>query len=316
MHQQVELAFEDPGDWPRAPLMQDPNPAADHERGEQRNTHQDQNSHHSSASLPHLFSMLPVDSPLRLSVSPSLAKPMRFDILTTFPEMFTAEAPAALGLSIPARARKAGLVEWHAADLRSFTTNKHQKTDDRPFGGGPGMVMMCQPVWDAVHAVEAQDPRPATRILMTPQGRPLSQSLVETLATKPRLLIIAGHYEGIDERVIQQLAPLEISLGDYVLSGGELAAMVLMDAIIRLIPGVLGHEESAFSDSFSAVPAGPAGEPRRLLDCPHYTRPQEWMGLRVPDVLISGNHQEVAKWRYQQMLQRTQERRPDLLSDT
>src|SRR5690348_5980687 len=165
---------------------------------------------------------------------------LRIDILTTFPEMFGAEAPAALGVSIPARARKAGLVEWHATDIRRFTQDKHQKTDDRPFGGGPGMVMMCQPLWDAVRAVEAMDARPATRVLMTPQGKRLTQELVEELAGRPRLLVIAGHYEGIDERVIEKLAPLEVSLGDYVISGGELAAMVLMDAVIRLIPGVLG----------------------------------------------------------------------------
>jgi len=243
---------------------------------------------------------------------------LRVDILTTFPEMFAADAPAAMGVSIPARARKAGLVEWHATDIRGFATDKHQKTDDRPFGGGPGMVMMCQPVWDAVGAVEAADPRPATRILMTPQGRPLTQSLVEELATKPRLLIIAGHYEGIDERVIQKLAPLEISVGDYVLSGGELAAMVLMDAVIRLLPGALGHDESAGSDSFSLAAPAPTKadrnpQPRRLLDCPHYTRPREWMGLPVPEVLIGGNHHEVAKWRYGQMLARTRERRPELL---
>ena len=240
--------------------------------------------------------------------------PLRFDILTTFPEMFAAEAPGALGLSIPSRARRAGLVEWHAADLRGFTTNRHQKTDDRPFGGGPGMVMMCQPVWDAVQAVESMDPRPAIRILMTPQGRPLTQALVEDLARKERILIIAGHYEGVDERVIEKLAPLEVSIGDYVLSGGELAAMVLMDAVIRLIPGALGHEESAGSDSFSEVLSGPCGQRVRLLDCPHYTRPREWMGMPVPDVLMSGNHQEVAKWRLERMLERTRERRPDLLS--
>jgi tRNA (guanine37-N1)-methyltransferase len=239
--------------------------------------------------------------------------PLRFDILTTFPEMFAPDSPGALGLSIPARARKAGLVEWHASDIRAYTTNKHQKTDDRPFGGGPGMVMMCQPLWDAVQAVEGLDPRPATRILMTPQGRPMTQQIVEELAAKPRLLIIAGHYEGIDERVIEKLVPLELSLGDYVLSGGELAAMVLMDAVIRLIPGALGHEDSAITDSFSPVPAGPAGEPLRLLDCPHYTRPREWMGMPVPEVLISGNHPEVAKWRLERMLERTRRRRPDLL---
>lgn len=234
---------------------------------------------------------------------------MRFDVLTTFPEMFDESSPsAALNVSIPARARAAGLADWHATDIRAYTANKHQKTDDRPFGGGPGMVMMCQPVWDAVHAVEALDPRPATRILLTPQGRPLTQSIVENLAARPRLLLIAGHYEGIDERVIEALAPLELSIGDYVLSGGELAAMVLMDAVIRLLPGVLGHECSAAEDSFS--PSAP--NHARLLDCPHYTKPREWMGRAVPEVLLSGDHGAIAKWRLEQRLQRTRDRRPDL----
>jgi len=237
---------------------------------------------------------------------------LRFDILTTFPEMFADAAGAALNSSIPARARAAGIVEWHATNIRHFATDKHQKTDDRPFGGGPGMVMMCQPVWDAVHAVEARDERPATRILLTPQGRPLRQPLVEELATKPRLLLIAGHYEGLDERVIQKLEPLELSIGDYVLSGGELAAMVLMDAIIRLLPGALGHEDSAAEDSFSMPAGAGAAGGRRLLDCPHYTKPREWMGLAVPDVLLSGDHGAIERWRNEQRLARTSERRPDL----
>lgn len=235
---------------------------------------------------------------------------LRIDILTTFPEMFSADAPAALGVSIPARARRAGLVEWHATNIRDYATDKHEKTDDRPFGGGPGMVLKCQPVWDAVRAVEGMDERPARRILMSPQGVPLSQELVEELAREPRLLILAGHYEGIDERVIERLAPLEVSVGDYVLSGGELAAMVLMDAVVRLLPGALGDECSAGNDSFSI--RGPGGE--RLLDCPHYTRPREWEGLEVPDVLIGGDHGKVAAWRLEQSLERTKARRPDLLS--
>lgn len=246
---------------------------------------------------------------------------MRIDVLTTFPEMFSSASPAALGVSIPGRAMKAGLLEVVATDIRAFSKDKHRKTDDRPFGGGPGMVMMCQPLWDAVHAVEAIDsptagdgtpreaPRAATRILMTPQGVPLTQPLVEELSKKPRLLIIAGHYEGLDERVVEALAPMEISIGDYVLSGGELGAMVLIDAIARLIPGALGHEDSNESDSFS--PVGENGQ--RLLDCPHYTKPREWMGREVPEVLLSGNHAEIAKWRLEQMKQRTRERRPDLL---
>ncbi|HMN40770.1 MAG TPA: tRNA (guanosine(37)-N1)-methyltransferase TrmD [Phycisphaerales bacterium] len=248
--------------------------------------------------------------------------PIRFDILTTFPEMFADTPGCALNHSIPARARAAGLVEWHATNIRDFAGGKHAKTDDRPFGGGPGMVMMCQPVYDAVLAVEARDQRPATRILLTPQGRPLTQPLVEDLAAKPRLLLIAGHYEGLDERVIDTLAPLEVSIGDYVLSGGELAAMVLMDAVIRLLPGALGHEDSASQDSFGKIEVGGQGtgknktEPTtaRLLDCPHYTKPREWMGMPVPDILLSGDHGQIEKWRTQQRLQRTRDRRPDLLA--
>ena len=170
------------------------------------------------------------------------------------------------------------------------------------------MVMMCQPLWDAVMAVEARDERHARRILLTPQGQRLTQSLVESLAREPRLLLIAGHYEGIDERVIEKLAPLEVSIGDYVLSGGELAAMVLIDAVARLLPGVLGHDASAAEDSFSADESG-----LRLLDCPHYTRPQIWDGMAIPPILLSGDHGAVAKWRRDQMLERTRARRPDLL---
>lgn len=257
---------------------------------------------------------------------------MRIDILTTFPEMFTLDPPGVLGVSIPARARAAGAVSFHATNIRDYADNKHVKTDDRPFGGGPGMVMMCQPVWDAVQAVESADPTPATRILLTPQGVPLTQALVEELAARPRLLLIAGHYEGIDQRVIDRLAPLEISIGDYVLSGGELAALVLIDAVVRLLPGVLGHDASAAQDSFSPLPTtNPNAEPidprllarwraelgipetARLLDCPHYTRPREWEGISVPDELLSGDHNAVARWRLEQMAQRTRERRPDLL---
>lgn len=257
-----------------------------------------------------------------------MAQPMRIDILTTFPEMFDPAPPGALGLSIPARARAAGLVEWHATNIRDHTTSKHDKTDDRPFGGGPGMVMTCQPIWDAVLAVEAADPRPATRILLTPQGEPLTQSLVEELACLPRLLLIAGHYEGIDERVIERLGPREISIGDFVLSGGELAALVLIDAIIRLLPGALGDNLSAGQDSFGvAEPINPDGRPMdprlwaelgippgsRLLDCPHYSRPRVWEGMAVPEILLGGDHDAVARWRLEQRLDRTRQRRPDLL---
>lgn len=197
-------------------------------------------------------------------------------------------------------------VSYHVTNIRDYSTDKHKKVDKPPFGGGPGMVMQCQPIWDAVAATEAQDERVATRIMMTPQGKPLTQALVQELAGRPRLLIIAGHYEGIDERVIEKLAPLEVSIGDYVLSGGELAAMVLVDAIVRLQPGVLGDETSADYESFSPGAAG-------LLDCPHYTRPREWMGVEVPPALLSGDHAAIEKWRKQQSLERTKARRPDLL---
>lgn len=242
---------------------------------------------------------------------------VRIDVLTTFPELFSQASPAVLGVSIPARAIKAGLLTVEATDIRAFTHDKHSKTDDRPFGGGPGMVMMCQPVWDAVMAVEARDPRPATRILLTPQGTPLSQRIVEDLATKPRLLMLAGHYEGIDERVIEALDPVEISIGDYVLSGGELAALVLIDAITRLLPGATGDEQSPQQDSFGSVTIPPQTKGRdattqRLLDCPHYTKPREWQGREVPPVLLSGDHEKIAAWRLQQRMQRTFVRRPDL----
>ncbi len=231
---------------------------------------------------------------------------MRIDILTIFPEMFE----PALAVSIPGRARDAGLLSWHTTDIRDFTTDKHSKVDDRPFGGGPGMVMKCQPLWDAVRHTEAQDERPATRILLTPQGRTLTQPLVEELASLPRLLLIAGHYEGIDERVIERLDPMEVSVGDYVLSGGELPAMLLVDAVARLQSGVLGHADSAAEDSFSHKDE----QGRPLLDCPHYTRPREWEGMEVPEVLLSGDHPKVDDWRAEQRLTRTKARRPDLLA--
>jgi len=201
-------------------------------------------------------------------------------------------------------------VDWAITDIRRYADNKHNKVDDRPFGGGPGMVMMCQPLWDAVTDVERADERQATRVLLTPQGEPLRQEIVEDLASKERLLLIAGHYEGVDERVIERLAPREISLGDYILSGGEPAALVLIDAVVRLLPGALGHETSAAEDSFS-----PGPDERRLLDCPHYTRPREWEGRNVPDVLLSGDHGRVAEWRQRQREERTRARRPDLLED-
>ena len=230
---------------------------------------------------------------------------MRIDILTLFPEMLE----ATLDTSIVKRARDAGHVEINTFDIRDWAENKHRKVDDRPFGGGPGMVMMCQPLYDAVKAVERQSNIPAQRVHFTPQGEPLTQERVEQLAKEKHLLLIAGHYEGIDERVIEMLEPLELSTGDYVLSGGELPALLLVDAVVRLLPGVLGHADSAAEDSFSQRDA----DGNRVLDCPHYTRPEVYADKRVPDVLLSGNHEHIRRWRLQQSLGRTWERRADLL---
>jgi tRNA (guanine37-N1)-methyltransferase len=230
---------------------------------------------------------------------------MRIDILTLFPEMLK----ATLATSIVKRAQDGGHVEIHVHDIRNWADNTHRKVDDRPFGGGPGMVMMCQPLHDCVQEVERQFDSSPVRIHFTPQGEVLKQKRVEQLATKENLLLIAGHYEGIDERVIETLNPLELSIGDYVLSGGELPALLLVDAVVRLLPGVLGHADSADQDSFSK--RGNEGE--RLLDCPHYTRPRVWMEQEVPEVLLSGDHAAVDKWREEQMVSRTKSRRPDLL---
>ena len=206
---------------------------------------------------------------------------MRIDILTLFPEMF----PDVLSASILGRAAEGGFASYHLHDIREFADNKHRKVDDRPFGGGPGMVMMCQPLYDAVIAVERQDERPAKRILLTPQGEKLDQRIVTELAAKERLLIICGHYEGFDERIRVGLQPREISIGDFVLSGGEAAAMVMVDAIVRLLPGALGDEESTESESFSEC----------LLEYPQYTRPREYRGMEVPEVLLSGDHARILR---------------------
>ena len=231
---------------------------------------------------------------------------MRIDILTLFPEMLE----ATLDTSIVKRARDAGHVEINTFDIRDWAENKHRKVDDRPFGGGPGMVMMCQPLYDAVKAVERQSNIPAQRVHFTPQGQPLTQERVEALAKEKHLLLIAGHYEGIDERVIETLDPLELITGDYVLSGGELPALLLVDAVVRLLPGVLGHADSAAEDSFSQRDA----DGNRVLDCPHYTRPRVWNEMEVPEVLLSGDHDAVDAWRQEQSRKRTELRRPDLLN--
>ena len=224
--------------------------------------------------------------------------PLRIDILTLFPEMFN----AVLGTSIPKRAAEKGLVEYRFTSIRDFATDAHKSVDDKPFGGGPGMVMMCQTVFDAVESAERQDPRDATRILLTPQGRPFTQQLAEDFARRERLLLIAGHYEGFDERIVDGLKPIELSIGDYVLSGGELAAMVVIDAVVRLLPGALGAETGAADETFADG----------LIEYPQYTRPREFRGMSVPDVLLSGNHAAIAKWRQEQRESRTKDRRPDL----
>lgn len=226
------------------------------------------------------------------------AMALRIDILTLFPEMFQ----SILGVSIPKRAADKGLVSYHLTNIRDFATDRHQSVDDKPFGGGPGMVMMPQVVFDAVESAEKQDPRPATRIILTPQGRQFDQALAEELATHHRLLLIAGHYEGFDERIIEGLSPMEISIGDYVLSGGELPALVVIDAIVRLLPGALGAEDGAADESFADG----------LLEYPQYTRPREFRGMAVPEILLSGNHPAIAAWRREQREIRTRERRPDL----
>jgi tRNA (guanine37-N1)-methyltransferase len=224
--------------------------------------------------------------------------PLRIDVLTLFPEMF---APV-LGTSIPKRAAEKGLVSYHLTNIRDFATDAHQSVDDKPFGGGPGMVMMCPVVFDAVERVEAQDARPATRVLLTPQGRPFTQDLAEDFARRERLLLIAGHYEGFDQRITDGLRPVELSIGDYVLSGGELAAMVVIDAVVRLLPGAIGAEAGAADETFS----------EGLLEHPQYTRPREYRGMQVPEILLGGNHRAIADWRLEQRKIRTRQRRPDL----
>jgi tRNA (guanine37-N1)-methyltransferase len=229
---------------------------------------------------------------------------VRIDILTLFPEMFT----GVLNSSILKRAQDKGLVSFHLHQLRDFTKDPHRKVDDRPFGGGPGMVLMCQPVIDAVIAIESMEANPATRILLAPTGEKFSQRTAEELSKLPRLLLIAGHYEGFDERIHEKLKPKEISAGDYILSGGELPAMTVIDAVVRLLPGVLGDDQSPHGESFSAADAAINGG----LEYPHYTRPREYDGRTVPEILFSGNHAAIEKWRREQAKQRTAERRPDL----
>jgi tRNA (guanine37-N1)-methyltransferase len=226
---------------------------------------------------------------------------MQFDILTLFPEIFSGY----VSQSLLSKAIESGLVQIDLHDIRNWTLDKHQRVDDRPYGGGPGMVMQVEPVVECVEAVQKIGESPGQLIMLTPTGKPLNQRLVEELVQRPRHILLCGRYEGFDQRVVDILNPLEISIGDYILNGGEVGAMALIDSMIRLVPGVLGDEQSSQDDSFSTG--------NRLLEFPHYTRPREFRGHTVPEVLLSGDHGEIAQWRQEQSLQITRERREDLL---
>ena len=226
---------------------------------------------------------------------------MWLGIVTLFPEMFR----AVTDFGVTGRAVKNGLLELHTWNPRDFTHDKHKTVDDRPFGGGPGMLMMVQPLRDAIHAAKAAAGEGAKVVYLSPQGRKLTQRGVEELSENQKLILVCGRYEGIDERIIQTEVDEEWSIGDYVLSGGELPAMTLIDSVSRLVPGVLGKQASAEQDSFS----------NGLLDCPHYTRPESLDGLNVPKVLLSGNHKNIERWRHQQSLRRTLERRPEIFEN-
>ncbi|MCA9205141.1 MAG: tRNA (guanosine(37)-N1)-methyltransferase TrmD [Planctomycetales bacterium] len=228
---------------------------------------------------------------------------MRFDVLTLFPALFDSY----LQQSLLNKAIASGLVEVHRHDFRDWTTDKHRSVDDRPFGGGPGMVIKVEPVVQCVEHVRTLADDPGHLVLLTPQGETLGQPLVERLAEHRRLILLCGRYEGFDQRVIDILRPQEISIGDYILNGGEVAAMVTIDAVVRLVPGVLGDQESHVDDSFSRG--------NRRLECAQYTRPREFRGLSVPEVLLSGDHEQVARWRREQSYLRTRQRRPDLLDE-
>jgi tRNA (guanine37-N1)-methyltransferase len=223
---------------------------------------------------------------------------MRIDLLSLFPQMF--DSP--LEHSILRRARDAGLLDVRCTDIRDYCTDRHRQADDAPYGGGPGMVMKPEPVFAAVEALAAEPPPPDRVILLTPLGRRFDQEVARELALCGRLLFICARYEGVDERVHRHLATDELSIGDFVLTGGELAALVIVDAVARLLPGVLGKDESSESETFA----------EHLLEYPHYTRPAEFRGWPTPEVLLSGDHGAIARWRREQALRRTLERRPDL----
>lgn len=228
---------------------------------------------------------------------------MKIDIITLFPEICWAP----LSESMMKRAQENKIVDLRIHNLRDWTTDKHRVVDDAPFGGGQGMVMKPEPIFAAVEELKNRESRIENQkskiVLMSPAGRRFDQELAQELSLEPHLIIICGHYEGVDHRVIEQLIELEISIGDYVLTNGAVAAVVLVDAVVRLLPGVLGDEQSAADDSFSSG----------LLEAPQYTRPADFRGWKVPDILLSGNHAQIAKWRREQAIRRTRENRPDLL---
>lgn len=225
---------------------------------------------------------------------------MKIELLTIFPEMFE----SFLSASIIGRAREAGLLDIHATDIRPYSQNKHKNTDDYPFGGGAGMLMLAQPIADAMKAV-TRPPFQGKRIYMSPRGVPLTQALAQQLSQEERLVILCGHYEGVDQRVLDKYIDMEISVGDYVLTGGETAAMVLIDCVSRLVPGVLGSTESAGDESFSND---------GLLEYPQYTRPRVFEDMEVPEVLLNGDHKKISQWRREQALLATARMRPDLLA--
>ncbi len=221
---------------------------------------------------------------------------MRFDVLTLFPELFHSY----LQQSLLKLAIEKQLVDVRLWNIRDWATNRHKSVDDTPYGGGPGMLMACPPVYASVEAVQADGDQPGQLVMLTPQGRKLDQGFVRELARFPRLLLLCGRYEGFDERIAEGLQPLEVSAGDFICNGGEVPAMLVIDTVIRLVPGVLGDETSSKYDSF-----GESG----LLEYPQYTRPREFRGMTVPEILLSGNHGEIARWREQQSLERTRQRR-------
>ena len=224
---------------------------------------------------------------------------MRIDILTLFPEMFQ----NVLGESILKIAREKKLVNFNLYNIRDFSNDKHKCVDDKPYGGGAGMIMRPEPVFNAVESVESMDDLVSTKILLTPQGETFNQKIANDLSEKDRLMIICGRYEGYDERIRSGLDVIEISIGDYVLTGGEIPGMVIIDSVTRLVPGVLGGDNSLHDESFV----------NKMLEYPQYTRPSEFRGMKVPEVLKSGNHAKIEEWRIENAILRTQERRPDLL---